>query len=158
MNIIELKEKENTSENVNENVKLGRLFAQFQELLKELRERQLPDEFIETVNQGIEEINSTPLVGKDYRKLINRKQLIIMEFLEKKLNIVPKNHYRNQWMSLGMSLFGLPWGVVLSIITNNWAFVGIGLPFGMGIGILVGSKKDKEAFKEGRQLKVELRY
>jgi hypothetical protein len=37
-------------------------------------------------------------------------------------------------------------------------FIGIGLPIGMAIGMIVGTNMDKKAFTEGRQLDVVLKY
>ncbi len=58
-------------------------------------------------------------------------------------------------MSLGMAAFGLPLGVVFGSSTGNMGLLGIGLPIGMVIGMGVGSKMDKKAFEEGRQLDLE---
>ena len=38
---------------------------------------------------------------------------------------------------------------------NNLAFLGLGLPIGMVIGIALGSSKDQEALKKGLQLDIE---
>jgi hypothetical protein len=154
MNIIELKE----IEGISENVKLARIYIQFQELLKELRRRELPEKIINIVNQRTEGLNSTTLTGSELGKLVNQKQTEITKMLEKELKIVPKNHYRNLWLVLGMSAFGLPIGVVYGTIIGNMAMLAIGLPIGMAIGIGLGAGLDKKAFKEGRQLEVEIKY
>lgn len=77
--------------------------------------------------------------------------------LEKEVKLVPKNHYRNRWLALGMAAFGLPMGVVFGISLGNMAFLAIGLPIGMAIGIAVGTGLDKKASEEGRQLDVEIK-
>ncbi len=74
----------------------------------------------------------------------------------KELKLVTKNQYRNMWFILGMSAFGVPIGVAIGLALGNIAFLGIGFPFGMVIGALVGINMDKKAFKEGRQLDIEL--
>lgn len=61
-------------------------------------------------------------------------------------------------MALGMSAFGLPFGVVIGLITKNMGLLAIGLPIGMGIGVMVGSKMDKKALEEGRQLNMEIKH
>jgi hypothetical protein len=71
--------------------------------------------------------------------------------------VVPKNHYRNQWLALGMATFGIPFGVALGMSLGNMALLGIGLPIGLAVGIAVGSGMDKKAFEEGRQLDVEIK-
>jgi len=124
MSIIELKEKEDISENL----KLNRIYIQFQELLKEVRKRELPHRIIEFVNQDIEEINSTSLIGNELRKLVKQKQTKIIKLLEKELKIVPKGYYKKLWLGL----------------------------VNPAIGSALGSRMDKKAFEEGRQLDVKI--
>jgi len=155
MFIIELNEKDGTSENA----RLNRIYVQFNELLKQLRQKELPHEIIETFNQDIEELNSTSLTGNDLKKLIKKKQVKILKLLEKELKIVPKDYYRNLWLAVGMSVFGVPIGIIYSLIfTDNMAFLGVGIPIGMIIGMLLGSSMDKKAYNEGRQLDVNIKY
>ena len=54
MNIIELKERQDISENI----KLCRKFAQLGNFLKELKKKELPLTVIESVNNDIEAINA----------------------------------------------------------------------------------------------------
>ena len=61
------------------------------------------------------------------------------------------------WLALGMSTFGIPIGVAFGLSIGNIALLGAGLPIGMAIGLVVGSKMDKKAFEEGRQLNIELK-
>lgn len=56
-------------------------------------------------------------------------ELRILKLIEKELKLVPKNSYRNRWMAIGMSAFGVP----------------------------IGAGMDKKAFEEGRQLDMEIR-
>ena len=152
MNIIELKEREGISENA----KTSRVYDQFRKLMNELMKKELPDNIIEFVNQDIEEINSTSLTDKNLRKLVRQKQAKILKLLEKELKVVPKNHYRNLWLAVGMSAIGVPIGVIYGIIMNNMAFLGIGLPIGMAVGMVLGARMDKKALEEGRQLDMEI--
>ena len=155
MNIIEPKERRDISENA----KLNRIYTQFQNLVKELRERELPDKIIETVNKDTEELNSTSFVGKELRKLTTKKQAKILSLLKKELKIVPKNHYKTLWLILGMSVFGLPFGLIYGMLIGKiGSSLGIGVGPGMIIGTLLGAGMDKKAFKEGRQLGVEIKY
>jgi len=71
---------------------------------------------------------------------------------------VPKNHYRALWLVLGMSVFGLPIGVLYGFLIGNMGLLGTGLCFGMAIGVALGAGLDKKALKEGRQLDLEIRY
>jgi len=154
MNIIELNERQNLSADT----KTNRIYIQLEELLNQLRKRNLPENIIESVNQDIEVVNAASLIGNDFRKLVKQKQNKIIKLLEKDLKVVPKNYYRNMWLALGMSVFGLPIGVAFGASIGNMGLLGVGLPIGMAIGALVGSKMDKKALEEGRQLNIEIKY
>jgi len=154
MNIIELKERQNFSADT----KTNRIYIQLGELLNQLSKRNLPENIIESVNQDIEVVNAASLIGNDFRKLVKQKQNKIIKLLEKDLKVVPKNYYRNMWLALGMSVFGLPIGVAFGASIGNMGLLGVGLPIGMAIGALVGSKMDKKALEEGRQLNIEIKY
>lgn len=132
-------------------------FLQFERLLSELRKRELPDEIVSDINSDLDEINSIADSGKTFRKKVREKQPRIIRTLEKKQKIVPRNYYRNMWLAIGMAVFGIPFGVVFGISLGNMAFIGIGLPIGMVIGIAVGAEMDKKAFREGRQLDIEIK-
>lgn len=121
-------------------------------LISDLQKRSLPDDLIQTINSKIEGINTSNLVGKPFEKLVSTTLAELLKLLEKELKLVPKYHFRNQWMALGMSAFGLPFGVIFGISLGNMAFLGIGLPIGMAIGIALGTSLDEKAKKEGRQL------
>ncbi|MDR2569641.1 MAG: hypothetical protein LBD23_05000 [Oscillospiraceae bacterium] len=155
MEIIELKEKSGISDNIN----LNNIYQQFQELLKELRKRELPDNIVELINRDIEELNSSASSGNELRKLFKKKQNAIVQLLEKELKIVPKSYYQNLWFAIGMSVFGLPIGIVFGmLVLDNMAFFAIGILIGMVIGMSLGSSMDKKAFQEGRQLDLMLKY
>ena len=154
MNIIELKERQNSTSDIN----VSRLYTQLGELLKELNKKELPHAIIEAVNQDIEELNARALTNNELRKLVKQKQTGIIKRIEKELKIVPKNYYRNLWLVVGMSVFGLPIGVAIGLNTGNMGFLAIGLPIGMAIGIATGSAMDNKASKEGRQLDIEIKY
>ena len=78
--------------------------------------------------------------------------------IEKEHKLVTKNHYRNTWLANGMTVFGLPIGVVFGTSLDNMGFLGIGLPLGMAIGMAVGNSMDEKAFESGKQLDVEIKY
>lgn len=144
--------------NVDENIKLNEITIQFKKLLVELRKKELPIEQIASINKKIDELNATTVEGNELKKTIKTKQTEIIKLLEKELKLVPKNYYRNLWMPLGLSVFGIPMGVVFGTTMKNMAFIGLGLPIGMLIGIAVGSAMDKKAFAEGRQIDIEIKH
>ena len=154
MNIIELKDTQDTS---GDN-KLSRIYSQLGVILKELKKKELSQNIIESVNRDVEELNASSLTGNELRKFVKQKQTKIMKQVEKELKIVPKNHYRNLWLAVGMSAFGVPVGLTLGLSMGNMGFLAVGLPIGMAIGMAVGSKMDKKAADEGRQLNVEIKY
>lgn len=154
MKISALKERQNNSDNA----KLTRIYLQLGEYIKELNKKELPARIVETVNQHIEEINVSSLSENSLMKLVKWKQMKLVKLIEKELKIVPKNYYRNLWLAVGMSAFGLPIGVAFGLTLGNMGFLAIGLPIGMGIGIVVGSRMDKKAFESNRQLAIDIKY
>lgn len=153
MNIKELSNKQN---NFTDD-KLAKIYAQFGELLNELRKRELPLNMDNSVNEYVDQINSSALSETELAKLIKQKQTSILKQLEKELKVVPKNYYRNIWMLFGMSGIGLPIGVVFGLSIGNIGLLGIGLPIGMAIGLAIGALLDKKALNEGRQLNIEIK-
>ncbi len=132
-------------------------YNQFVEFIGELRTRDLPENIKNDINISIDKINYSILTEKELIKSIKKEQTLIIKQIEKELKIVPKNHYRNLWLVLGMSAFGLPLGVLFGISLGNIGLLGIGLPIGMVIGMLFGSRLDKKALNEGRQMNIEFK-
>ena len=136
--------------------KLIDLHVQFEKLLSELRKRELPDEVVQSINTNIDLIDPTLGSEKEYLKQLRKTQADILKLIEKELKLVPKNHYRNVWLALGIAAFGVPLGVAIGAGLGNMAFIGIGLPIGIPIGLAIGTALDKKAAEEGRQLDVEI--
>ena len=153
MEIQELKKRPG----IEQNIKLYKAYTQFNTLLAELRKKSLPKEIVTSINEGIDHLNSISEPEKELRLQIKVVQTRILKLIEKKLKLVPKNHYRNTWLAVGMSVIGLPIGVVFGASLGNMAFLGLGLPIGMAMGIAVGSGMDKKALKEGRQIDFEIK-
>src|ERR671913_247837 len=104
------------------------LYTQFKRLLDELRKKPLTDGIVSLINAQVNELNASPATGNEFRKLLKAKQTKIIGLVEKTMKIVPKNHYRNLWMVIGMSAFGLPIGVAFGLIAKNLGLLAIGLP------------------------------
>lgn len=151
MNILSLEKTDNND------IKISQAVEQFNQLLLLIKEKNIPVSIIEQINKEVAELNSSLLTSNEFLYLIKKKQNAILKLLEKELKIVPKNHYRNLWMILGMTIFGLPIGTAIGISLGNISLLGAGLPIGMGIGIGIGSKFDKKALQEGRQLDIKLK-
>ena len=138
--------------------KLSDKMLSFQQLINELNKKDFPVEMADSLNRDIEEINQFAGSVKERLNLLRKKQTQMLAKLEKELKLVTINHYRNQWLAVGMSAFGLPIGVALGLSLGNFGLLGIGLPIGMGIGVLVGAAMDKKAKESGKLLDVELKY
>lgn len=136
----------------NPNPKLAGRLSQLNQLLEELSQRELPETMATYINSEITKINQLPSGDPNLHKGISKTQGQLLRRLEKELKIVPKGYYKQLWLVLGMSVFGIPMGVALGMSLGSMAFLGIGLPIGMAIGVGLGSSMDQKAAKEGRQL------
>lgn len=148
----------NQEPGIKQSLKLEKARFQFKKLLFDLQNRNLQDGLVISINKFIDEINSSSISGENIRKviLIKKIQNKIIKLLVKEGNLVPKNYYKNLWLSIGMATIGIPFGVLLGTSLGNMAFMGLGLPIGMVIGIAVGVGKDKKALSDGRQLDIEI--
>ncbi|MBA5791618.1 hypothetical protein H1R17_10365 [Flavobacterium sp. xlx-214] len=114
---------------------------------------------MQTINSEVQEINtSNSLTTSDLRKVIKKKQTVILRLIEKDLKLVPINYYRTLWLALGMTVIGIPLGVLAGVILKKSGLFALGLPIGVAIGVTVGTAMDKKAVKENRQLNVEIKY
>lgn len=143
---------------IKQHKELNASYAQFNNLLTELRQKELSHQTIGIINDGIDKINSTHATDKEWKKETKNTQMLILKHIEKEHKLVIKNHYRNIWLAVGMASFGIPVGVVLGTSLNNMAFIGLGIPIGIGIGIAVGAGLDKRAFQDGRQIDWEMKF
>ncbi|MCL6258842.1 hypothetical protein M3O96_07085 [Aquiflexum sp. TKW24L] len=134
--------------------KLNKKITCFSKIIDELRTRPIPPNVIETINTEISKVNASPGSEKEYLRTLSKAQTNTLKVIEKELNLVVKNHYRNLWLALGMAAFGIPLGVAFGISLGNLGLLGLGLPIGLAMGIAVGTSLDNKAAKEGRQLDV----
>jgi hypothetical protein len=143
---------------IDKNVQVQEMSLQFEKLLTELRKKKLPDGLVMAINKEIEPLNTTYGSGNERRKSIRKIQTRLIKLIEKEVKLVPKNYYRNLWLTLGMAGFGIPIGVAFGASLGNMAFIGVGLPIGLAFGIALGTGMDKKALAEGRQLDLEIKY
>lgn len=138
--------------------KFEKKYSIFSKLISELRKREIPENISLQINQQIESVNSFYGTTKELAKLMKKRQNAILKLLEKELKIFPKNYYRNLWMVLGLSAFGVPLGAAYGTLIGNMGMMGLGMPIGIGIGLAIGVGLDKKAKDSGRQLDVEVDY
>jgi len=139
-----------------ESKKLQKRFDQFNLLVEEINKKEIPEESIQQISEMISNLETGKGSAKLFAINIRRTQIKILRMLQKEHKIVPKNQFRNSWMAIGMSAFGIPLGLAFGGGLDNMAFIGIGIPIGMVIGMAVGAGLDKKAAEEGRQLNIEI--
>lgn len=140
-----------------ENAQVKKTYNQFEQLIREIRKRAIPEHVNELINKHIGQLNAVSDNGTELRKLTKQKQTAILKLLEKDLKLVPKNYYRTLWMVIGMTAFGLPIGAAIGLSIGNIGLLAIGLPIGMAIGLAAGTNMDKKAVAEGRTLDIEIK-
>ncbi|NAS30572.1 hypothetical protein GTQ40_06290 [Flavobacteriaceae bacterium R38] len=127
-------------------------YNSFSKLLDELRAREIPGTVIEIINKEISLVNAASHSDKSLSRRLTLSQSKVLSVLASKLKIVRKGYYRNLWMVLGMSSFGLPIGLSFGLALDNIGLLGVGLPIGMAVGLAMGSAMDKKAAEKGNQL------
>jgi hypothetical protein len=61
----------------------------------------------------------------------------------------PEGHFIGMWMGIGIAIFsGI--GIPLSIVSENYGFIGIGPAIGIAFGLAVGSSIEARYQKEGK--------
>lgn len=135
--------------------KLVETYQQLQRLSDAILEKKLDETVIQKINVELDALNAIETVDDAFRKSIKKAEDKILKILEKDLKIVPINYYKTLWMILGMSAFGMPFGVLYGVIIGNMGMIGLGLPFGMAIGVFLGMNLDKKALAQGKQLAFE---
>jgi len=140
------------------NPKLAKTYKKLQKIIDALEKKGIPQETWDSINTDIRLINAYTGTEKALKKALNKTAVKILSLVEKELQYVSKNHYRNQWMALGMGVFGVIFGTIFSSILGNYAYMGIGLPIGMALGMAYGDTLDKKAAEQGKQLELECEY
>ena len=146
----------NKRSNIEQSKELSQKYAAFEKLITELNKREIPPVIVNLINSHIDHINSFSGSNRDLLRQLRKAETEIVKLIETELKLVTKNHYRKQWLALGMAAFGLPLGALWGLITGNMAFLAIGLPIGMAIGLAFGAAKDKKACQDGKQLDVDM--
>lgn len=132
--------------------KLTKKFTSLVNLIFAAGKHSLPESLINHINSEIDVIGQFPGSTEETTKKLAVFQKDLLQKLEKEHKLVPKNHYRNMWIPLGMTAFGLPIGTAFGLMMGNISLLAVGLPIGLGVGAAFGSAQDQKAKKEGRQL------
>ncbi|PKV67101.1 hypothetical protein [Pontibacter ramchanderi] len=135
--------------------KLTREFDRLQQLIDALNSKDIPEGIAATITQQLAPLHNTGIPASQYGAQLKKTRGAILKLVKKQLKLVPQKHYQKLWMALGTTTLGLPFGVVYALMLKNFAFLGLGMPVGIGVGIAIGTKLDKQAKAEGRQLDIE---
>lgn len=127
-------------------------FNKFNQLLKDLSQKKLSVATINKINTMVYDLNHSLAKQRVYHENLRKAYSDIIKILRKEEKIVQKDYYRNQWLALGMSTFGIPIGVVFGLVFGNMAYIGAGLPIGMAVGLAIGINLDKKARNDNKQL------
>jgi len=130
-----------------ENKRLNKEYHKMELLINALNQKEIPGEIQELINADIDSINSFEGNDKELRKHIKKVRTKTLKLVEKELELVAINHYRDLWMAIGIAL-----GIALSASFDN---NGLGLIIGLVVGITLGSNMDKKAAKNGKQLNLQ---
>ena len=90
-----------------------------------MKKKELSNEIISAINNEIEQLNAVSDLGNTLRRQVTKSQRNIIKLLEKELKLVVKNHYRNLWLAVGMSVFGIPLGVAFGMSFDNIGLLGV---------------------------------
>ncbi len=132
--------------------KLTKRFTSLSNLIFSAGKHSLPDSMVMYFNQEIDSIGQFKGTTEETIQKLTAVQKDFLNKLEKEQKLVPKNHYRNIWLTLGIAVFGVPLGVAFGLLIDNMAMLGVGLPIGLALGIGFGSFLDQKAKKQGNQL------
>lgn len=86
--------------------------------------------------------------------MIRTFYLRMVDAVRKQFDLTTPNYFQSRWTALGILVFGIPLGLVFSMSIDNYAFLGMGIPVGLAIGIAIGADKDKKAKEAGKLMEI----
>ena len=146
---MEIKKLKNREELL-QNKKYVKVYDKMRNLITAINNKEISDEFIVVINKDIKNLNSFIGTEKQLIRLIKKTTSKTAKFVETKLKLVSKHHYRNLGLILGM-LFG----PILTQSIDGLGFGGVGMALGMFVGVIIGVRYDTKAAADGKQLDVE---
>lgn len=141
---------------VEQRKRLVKRLSRLEALVNELNTREIPDETTAKINLEVDKVNSSINNTKYYMRQLRKALWNMLKVLEKDIKVTPKNFYRNRWMAIGISVFGVSFGTAFGASLGNMSYISIGIPLGMVFGMVIGASMDKKALESGRQLKFEV--
>ncbi len=135
-----------------DNKKVNNAYQKMAKLIAALEKKEVPEAVVDEVNVKIANLNAFSGSEKEFARALDRAYNDLLRLVQEVCNWVPQDYHRNQWMALGISVFGIPLGIALGLALDNMAFMAAFLPLGMAMGMGVGSSMDKKAAEEGRVL------
>ena len=136
--------------------KNNKKYIRLKSVITALNKKDLNENTWNEINIIIQAFNNLDIPERDYGKKAERVRIKILSIAEKKMKLIAKNTMMTRWMAIGMSAFGVPFGIIYGLSMDNMAFLGVGIAMGMSIGVGIGIAMDKKALKENRQLDIEL--
>ena len=131
--------------------KLAKAYRRLHKVLAIAETKPLSESTISKINEKVQELNASTKINGALYRLVNLTENEIITILEQDIDIVPVGHYSKKWTAVGITLYGIPFGIILGLLTHNMGLFAIGLPIGLGIGALIGRSKDAQAAAQGRQ-------
>lgn len=143
---IALKQKSSTTDNSN----LKKWCNSTVNLLDAIEEKEIEFNSLTSVMERLPKLLSVDTKANQIRSVYSELTTKCM----KEFGYTTPKYYTTQWMVLGMTIFGAPFGLIFALALDSMAFFGIGLPIGMPIGLAVGAAKDKKAAADGKVLNI----
>jgi hypothetical protein len=101
--------------------KLEKRISNFQSYIDLLNSRDLDNDIIDAINSSIDELNNFEGSKRKFKLRLMKVRSQVVRHVEKQAKLVPQNYYRKLWLALGMSVFGMPIGVVFGTSFWLWA-------------------------------------
>lgn len=133
-------------------IKVKQAYESYEKLIVAIEEKNIPENIKTIIDKEIIELNEFVGTNNELFIKIKKSQITILSILHSELKIVAKNHHRNYWLVMGFTILGIPLGTAISLLLDNYGYIGVGLAGGIPIGMLLGKALDKKAAMEGRQL------
>lgn len=128
-----------------------RLLSQLTKIFSQLEQRNIDFQELEGFAQELQSVLSSSPYSLSRLSQIKTR---LTAHLKKEHGLTTKGYHQNLWMILGMTMFGVPLGMIFGFALDNFGLFAIGLPMGMPIGMGIGMAIDKKAQEAGTVLDI----